>query len=203
MAIAYQYDASGYFIGENEDYGLLPNNATYTVPEVKSGYIPCWQGEKWQQIEDHKGEEGYVHGEPFTIKEYGPLPDGWTKTPPPPSLEKAKASKLMEINAAFTQAEKTGIILSSVGFHIDANERANRDTEGLITFMEFKGESTTYFCGADNTMYQVSLDDIKTMRLEIIAQGQKLYNIKWALREEINKASSIEELQDVTWPEEE
>jgi hypothetical protein len=84
MSQAYQYTADGYYAGENEDYGLLPNNATYTAPEMQDGYIPRWTGAAWEQVENHKGKEGYVGGEPFTVKEYGPLPGGWSDTPPPP-----------------------------------------------------------------------------------------------------------------------
>ena len=38
----------------------------------------------WVLIEDHIGKQGYVDGEPVTIKEYGPLPEGWNDTPPEP-----------------------------------------------------------------------------------------------------------------------
>lgn len=92
MTKAYQYDASGYYAGEVEDYGLLPNNATYTAPKAKEGYIPRWTGAKWEQVEDHKGKQGYVDGQPHTVAEYGPLPKGWSDTPPPPSA-KEKATQ--------------------------------------------------------------------------------------------------------------
>ena len=85
MAKAYQYTADGYYAGEVDDYGILPNNATRTAPTLKKGFIPCWDGKKWGQVEDHKGESGYVNGQPHTINVYGPLPDGWSDTPPPPT----------------------------------------------------------------------------------------------------------------------
>lgn len=87
MAKAYQYTADGYYAGEVDDYGILPNNATRTAPTLKKGFVPCWDGEKWGQVEDHKGESGYVNGQHHTINEYGPLPDGWSETPPPPTTE--------------------------------------------------------------------------------------------------------------------
>ncbi|MCL1939524.1 MAG: hypothetical protein FWG04_02550 [Desulfovibrionaceae bacterium] len=83
MTKVYLYDASGYFAGVDEDHGLLPNNATRTAPEVLEGFIPRWNGEAWEQEEDHKGEQGWVNGEPHTIIEYGPLPSGWSADPPP------------------------------------------------------------------------------------------------------------------------
>ncbi len=104
MAKAYQYDASGYFAGEVEDYGLLPNNAISTAPQDREGFIPRWTGEAWEQVEDHKGREGYVDGKPHTVKEYGPLPDGWSDTPPEPTLDEAVAAKCAEIHAGYDAA---------------------------------------------------------------------------------------------------
>lgn len=104
MAKAYQYDAAGYFAGEAEDYGLLPNNATYAAPTMRDGHIPRWNGTAWEQVENHKGKEGYVDGHPHTIKDYGPLPRGWSDTPPPPTLEDVRAAKIAEINRGFDAA---------------------------------------------------------------------------------------------------
>lgn len=115
MAKAYQYDASGYFVGEVDDYGLLPNNATHTPPDLKDGSIPRWNGTAWEQVEDHKGKEGFVDGKPYTIKEYGPLPEGWSDTPPPPTLDEAKAAKIAAIDAQTSSA-----ILAGFDYEIDA-----------------------------------------------------------------------------------
>lgn len=87
MPKCYQYTADGYYAGEAEDYGILPNNATHTVPTLKKGFVPRWTGGKWEQVEDHKGKSGYVNGQPHEVKEYGPLPEGWSDTPPPPTIE--------------------------------------------------------------------------------------------------------------------
>ena len=87
MPKCYQYTVDGYFAGEVEDYGLLPNNATRTAPTVVDGKVPRWTGKKWEQVEDHKGKSGYVNGHPHEVKEYGPLPEGWSDTPPPPTIE--------------------------------------------------------------------------------------------------------------------
>ena len=88
MAKAYQYTADGYFAGEVEDYGLLPHNATYTAPpDAEDGHVLHWDGTTWNHVANHKGETGYVNGQPHEIKEYGPLPEGWSDTPPPPTHE--------------------------------------------------------------------------------------------------------------------
>lgn len=84
MAIAYQCNASGSFVGPIEDYGLLPNNATRAIPSEKAGYVPRWTGSVWEQVENNKGREGYLNGQPYTVEDYGPLPEGFSETPPEP-----------------------------------------------------------------------------------------------------------------------
>lgn len=104
MPIAYQYTADGYYAGSAEDYGLLPNNATRTAPDVRKGFVPRWNGSAWEQIEDHKGKEGYVNGEPHTIMTYGPLPEGWSDTPPPPTKDESATQKLAEVMSSYAAA---------------------------------------------------------------------------------------------------
>lgn len=87
MATAYQYDMHGYYAGKIEDHGLLPNNATSTMPEQQEGYIPRWNGAAWEQVENHRGEEGWLDGKPHKIGSYGPYPDGWSATEPEKSQE--------------------------------------------------------------------------------------------------------------------
>ena len=100
MPKCYQYTADGYYAGEAEDYGLLPNNATRTVPTIVEGFVPLWTGKNWEQVEDHK---------------CGPLPDGWSDTPPPPALDEAKAAKQAEISSAFNIAMSASLTMPSVG----------------------------------------------------------------------------------------
>jgi hypothetical protein len=110
MATAYQYDASGYFAGAIDDYGgPLPNNATRAAPALKDGCIPRWNGTAWEQVENHQGQEGYLNGEPHTIKDYGPLPKGWSDTPPPPTGEELAARRVAEIKAELAEIDLQSI----------------------------------------------------------------------------------------------
>ena len=115
----------------------------------------------------------------------------------PATLEEARAAALARLGAAFAAAEEAGKVTSSAGFVIDATERSNRDIEGLITSMEAGGTQETTFCAADNSFHSVTLDQLKTMRLEVIAYGQALYARKWELRTAIESAQSVEAVQAV------
>ncbi len=106
MPKCYQYTADGYYAGEAEDYGLLPNNATHTVPTLKKGFVPRWTGKTWEQVEDHKGKSGYVNGQLHEIKEYGPLPEGWSDTPPPPTADQLFAALRAARDARLAHTDK-------------------------------------------------------------------------------------------------
>lgn len=124
-------------------------------------------------------------------------PDRVNVLPAPTTAEllaNAKAAKLVELARAFAGAEQNGVINSgAAGFAIDANERANRDINGLITVLEASGDDngTVLFCAADNTFHEVTLATLKSMLLEIIQYGQALYAKKWEIREAIEKAKTV------------
>lgn len=97
---------------------LLPANATFTaLPAAKEGFAMVWNGEAWQEVEDHRGTEYWLPGEGYgtpahKMKELGPLPEGATITAPEQTLEELKAAKLAEIDA-WTAAKITGGFISS------------------------------------------------------------------------------------------
>lgn len=123
--------------------------------------------------------------------------DGWDVIDGCPMLDEAKTRKLALLHEAWLAAEANGVVQSSAGFAIDATERANRDLEGLIISMEATATSATTFCAADNTFHEVTLEQLKTMQLEVIAHGQFLYARKWQLRMAIEQAQTVEELDAI------
>ena len=126
-------------------------------------------------------------------------PDGRISFSPPAGLSpaEARAAALAALNTAFAAAEASGTLLSSAGFVIDATERSNRDIEGLITSMEATSTPQTTFCAADNSFHSVTLEQLRAMRLEVIAHGQALYARKWALRQAIEAAETVGAVQAV------
>lgn len=113
-------------------------------------------------------------------------------------LGEAKAAKLGELTQAFERAQATGHTLSVCGFEVDANETADRNVRGLITKLEATGAPSTPFCDYTNTLRQATLAQLKTIQLEIIGYGEALYARKWALRESVNSAETVEDVVAVT-----
>ena len=127
MTKAYQYTADGYYAGEAEDYGLLPNNASYTAPPAQpwNHVWPRWAGDAWELVEDHRERaEPYFPAEfaqeatpywladegddwqspPRTMKDPGPLPVGHSLTRPEKPVSAARNEKLREIDAGYESA---------------------------------------------------------------------------------------------------
>jgi hypothetical protein len=86
----------------NPDFPAPPNSRR-VAPDITAG---VWAGERdgtWVYFESHRGRAGYVNGKPYTITDHGPLPEGWSDTPPPPTPEELEARREAEFNAAINQ----------------------------------------------------------------------------------------------------
>ena len=193
--------------------------ATMTPPpDIPAGHAACWTGGEWKVVEDHRrrldssgtpqgGTPYWIPSEgddwqsqPRYMTDLGPLPNGAVTVQPEkpaPTLEEARAAALARLGAAFAAAEEAGKVTSPAGFVIDATERSNRDIEGLITSMEATGTPEAAFCAADNSFHTVTLEQLRAMRLEVIAYGQALYARKWELRTAIEAAETVEAVKAV------
>lgn len=184
MALAYQYDADGYYAGPAEDYGLLPNNATYTSPREREGHIPRWNGEAWVQVENHKGEQGWLNDEPHTIKEYGPLPAGWSATAP----EKSAAEK---------QAELIDSFMAAIQARLDAFAKTRAYDDARACVSVYLGCSNETFAAEAAYMQQaiVATWEWANTFTNAVLLGQKPMPVSWeAFEAELDAAVPLE------WP---
>ena len=120
---------------------------------------------------------------------------------PEPTLEDQKAMKLAMLERAFLQwYENDATLTSSLGFVADSDARAMMDVSGLVTTLEAQpaeSRSTVAFMDANNQPHLLSLEQLKTVQLEIVQNGQSAYQQKWTLRTAIEQASSKEELDAI------
>ena len=193
--------------------------ATVVAPpeDIPEGYVARWAGTEWETVEDHRqhtDEHGVKQGgtpywlpsegdnwmsQPRYMEDLGPLPEGAVTTKPEKPFETVKEEKLAELNSGLMsmRANSRSSIESSVGFAINANDTANDNVAGLISAMETSGAETANFMAFDNTLHQVSVEDLKTMQYELSIWGQALYAYKWQVRAAIDTATTIEELEAI------
>ena len=111
-------------------------------------------------------------------------------------FNEAKQNKLSELHNAAESALKTAGIKSSLGFKIDANEKAVRDLNGLVEI----GHNDVSFCDYDNVIHDhITAEQVKTMRKEVLLNGQNLYAQKWNYRAAVNAAETVDELNAITF----
>lgn len=137
MATVYQYDVDGFLVWGEEDYdGPLPHGCDLAAPpETLPDGSPLPEYRKYRRtgpaefelVEDYRGRTGWLDGAPHEITAWGPLPAGWSDTPPPPTPEEIYAAKL----AAFTNA---------IQVHLDTFART-RNYDGILS-------ATTYATSA-------------------------------------------------------
>ena len=72
---------------QGRDVYVLGANGCLDAPTFKDGKWPRRVNGAWVDVENHVGEKGYINGVPTENKEYGPLPEGWSDTPPAPTTE--------------------------------------------------------------------------------------------------------------------
>lgn len=74
------------------------------------------------------------------------------------------------------------------------------DVSGLVTVLESQPESsrsTVSFMDHDNVTHDLTLDELKTVQLEIIQNGQSAYVQKWTYRSQIESAESVDDLNNM------
>lgn len=114
-------------------------------------------------------------------------------------LENVVARKLDELNAKLeeTKTSSAAHITSSTGYVVNANTTAKQNIDGLITAMTAQNLSTVNFMTFDNTLAEITLEQLKTLQLELISYGNNLYAKKWSLRAQIEACTTKEEVDAI------
>lgn len=113
---------------------------------------------------------------------------------PEPTFDEVKAQKLSELNSAHEAAEASAHVRSSLGFEIDANDRANRDIDGILKTI---GDGSVMFCDYENEFHELNRSQCEMLQIEIIQNAQALYAQKWAYRAQVEGAESVDELNAI------
>ena len=123
--IAYCTDEKGYYTHseycaidpiesarQGHDIYVLPAGGYVDAPSIADGCVAKRVNGAWNNVENHIGEKGYINGVATEIKEYGSLPEGWSITPPAPTLEDQLAA--IEAKYAGKQAELDSALVNAL-----------------------------------------------------------------------------------------
>jgi len=113
-------------------------------------------------------------------------------------LTEAKEKKLKElaqVTALFEDnLNKDMYFTSSLGFRVNGDRRTRSNIEDLIAFTQtFPVAYRDY----DNVMRNVTENELKTMLVEHITNGNNLYQTKWLLESQIQECTTVEEVNAI------
>lgn len=120
---------------------------------------------------------------------------------PEQTLEELRSQKLSQLDSSFKAWYQDGAtVTTSLGFVADSDSRAMMDVNGLVTTLEAQpaeSRATVAFMDANNQTHLLNIEQLKTVQVEIIQNGQSAYQQKWALRTAIENAQNKEELEAI------
>lgn len=66
------------------EYPVYADSTGVEPQEEKDGLVQSFNEttQKWEYVEDHRGETGFIDGKPYVIEQFGPWPTGFTKELP-------------------------------------------------------------------------------------------------------------------------
>jgi len=112
-------------------------------------------------------------------------------------FEVAKASKERELFLRYEDKEPKSVILSSLGFDIDADHKAKDNVASLIEYMQNNEITEEEFRDAHNDFHPVTVANLETIKAEIIEAGLSYYKAKWAKEKAIKAAKTSKEVEAV------
>ena len=218
----YNYDDKSIYTGSVDlrldplepDRYLVPRNCTtIEVPEYGENQIPVFIDGKWEVQEDYRGKTIYntETKESETVKEVGPIPDGWTLEEPCDlckwdtdsnswvlDIDQVKNKLHSDLKNQFNKKYINSVIHSvTIDKDIDAGTTALNNINGLLDILA-NDDDTVDFRLADNSFMTVTRAQLADMKTEIIEAGQTLYKNKWAIEAAIDAETDAEKLNTAT-----
>ena len=162
------------------------------------GYWPRWNGAAWEQVENHKGEKVWIDGVETEITAYGPLPEGASMTPPPPSLDEAKAAKLAEINQAKWAAIESGEVeYQGLRFATDtASQGLMGDATGMY---QLAGILPPFWKAKDGVIDSPTIEQLTAIASAMYNFMEDQFVRERTLAATVNAAETVEDVEEVTW----
>lgn len=185
-------EVAGFY--NNADHETIPDGALETTKEEIDA--AC-------EVQAHAGKRICVTNGVIELRTAPSRSHYWKSGKWGFALDNAKASKLREITAAYT-AERTtenkGISSKALGGAvIDCRESDVLNIQNLVTLLEAQGKSEYFYKLKDNTSVDCTVAQIKTVLTELTAALLSMWQLKQTLTEQIDAATTAEEIQAIKW----
>jgi len=159
-----------------KDGVLLYADKLTNVQLVESGYYRVAYNSKPDARYFTYTEEGVVEGEFYTTS-YVPVPK---------PLDDVKVRMKVELKAEFEKRGMKPIVDTGLGFSVDGGRANLQDFESGLAL------GVLMVRASDNTMHEVTIEQMQGILTAIQANGLSLYQTKWSKEAEIDALVDIE-----------
>lgn len=165
-------------VKQKKEIYLLPANSTYEKPlDEKDGFKVKWQGSSWiyEKIPEPKPEQE-------------------------PTIEELKLIKRSEINAARDAAEQGGFEYMGKVFDSDpvSCQRISTAAQAMSLMPASEDNKITWTC-QDNTTISLNKTQLSGLVAALAQWSNTCHQKATALKAEVEKAQTKEELDKITW----
>ena len=112
-------------------------------------------------------------------------------------LQARKRERMDEILIKFDELMFYGTFTSSLEFRADNRRGDGKDDKDNVQSLIDLGNEPVYFRDADNEFHSLSIDELRTLKQEMIQDGLSKYQWKWNKESEVMSAENIDDLNDV------
>ncbi len=228
--IMYGYDKkTKYYTGEvrvqqdpsNPSIYLKPPFVTDIEPSFQEGKIPKFNGNGWDLVDDYYGKIVYDKEtkESKTFLQHGELPDNLTDKEPLSDgfyvvfdeklddwkidVNLYKNFKKSELTTAFRTQLSQGYVCPTSNIKMNATlEDIDKLQKGYDLEVKL-GSSKMTIRDYNNDYHTLSLQDVETMLTELGQNYKNQLAKLWKLKDEVEVATSVEELDAISWDENE
>ena len=104
----------------------------------------------------------------------------------------------LEASAFESNLNKSMYFTSSLGFKVNGDRRTKGNLSDLIMYFDLQAASGYIdYRDYDNITRKLNKEQLTTLLTELVINGQALYQQKWVLQDQINKAASLDDLHAV------
>jgi len=112
-------------------------------------------------------------------------------------LNTLKLERMDEILIKFDELMFQGTFTSSLGFEADNRRGGGKDDKDNIQSLIDLGNEPVYFRDSNDNFHQLTIEQLQTLKQEMIQDGLGKYQWKWNKEAEVMGASSIEDLNNI------
>ena len=181
---------------------LMPPSATFAIPALKEGYVDVWNGEIWEQFEDHREEEYWLNTDTYgtparKMTKLGAFPENAVFVAPAKTLDQIKEEKINALKAERDTLETEPIEYN--GHLFDYDEKARDRINAAIIALDLQGEgaSLSWTC-ADQSETVITANDLRMVIAAVAVRSNTLHIAYRNAKERILTAETKEEVEVIT-----